>query len=108
VLLGEGKREPARFRLVLTQEMGANRKTGSRKPGFIESILNLIETFYGSVVQNITPWTPKAPKISAPPSMAASVDDDVTPTIDEQPSTPFVLPSDSAPSPPPSSDPWSS
>jgi hypothetical protein len=75
LLLGEDKREPARFRLVLTQEMGAGRKS-TRKPGFIDSVLNLVETFYGSVVQSITPWAPKAPKISAPPSMAASVDDD--------------------------------
>ncbi len=65
-----------RFRLVLTQEMGQGRKTTGRKPGFIDSILNLLGMFYGSVVQNVTPWTPKAPKISAPPSMAASVDDD--------------------------------
>lgn len=34
---------------------------------WIDSILDLLGTFYGSVVQNITPWTPKAPKISAPP-----------------------------------------
>jgi hypothetical protein len=75
VLLGDDKREPTRFRIVLTQEMGAGRKS-TRKPGFIDSVLNLVETFYGSVVQSITPWAPKAPKISAPPSMAASVDDD--------------------------------
>ena len=36
------------------------------------TVLNLIELFYGAVVQTITPWTPKAPRISAPPSTAAS------------------------------------
>jgi hypothetical protein len=76
LLLGEDKREPTRFRLTLTQEMGAGRKTSGRKPGFIDSILNLVETLYGSVVQNLAPWAPKAPKISAPPAVAASVDDD--------------------------------
>lgn len=76
ILLGEEKREPTRFRIVMTTEMGAGRKTGKKSPGFIDSILGLIETFYGSVVQMITPWTPKAPKITAPPAMAASVDDD--------------------------------
>ena len=76
MLLPQDKRDPVRFRLVLTQEMGQGRKTTGRKPGFIDSILNLLGTFYGSVVQNVTPWTPKAPKISAPPSMAASVDHD--------------------------------
>ena len=64
VLLGEDRRDPARFRLVLTREMGTNRKKGGRNPGFIDSVLQLIEEFYGSVVQNITPWTPRAPKIS--------------------------------------------
>ncbi len=76
VLLGEDKREPTRFQLVWTVEMGAGRKTGKKSPGFIDSILNLIENFYGSVVQTITPWTPKAPKISAPKTTVASVDDD--------------------------------
>jgi hypothetical protein len=76
LLLPDDKREPTRFRLVLTLEMGAGRKTSGRKPGFIDSILGLIGTFYGTVVQTINPWAPKAPKIAGPPSMAASVDDD--------------------------------
>lgn len=76
LLLPGDKREPTRFRLVLTAEMGAGRKTSGRKPGFIDSILGLIGTFYGTVIQTITPWTPKAPRIAGPPSMAASVDDD--------------------------------
>ena len=76
LLLPDDKKDPVRFRLLLTQEMGQGRKTTGRKPGFIDSILNLLGTFYGSVMQNVTPWTPKAPRISAPPSMAASVDDD--------------------------------
>jgi hypothetical protein len=76
VLLHADKRDPYRFRLTLTQEMGASRKTTGRKPGFIDSILSLIDNFYGSVVQNVTPWVPKAPKITAPPSMPASVKDD--------------------------------
>lgn len=75
-LLPLDKKDPARFRLVLTAEMGAGRKASGRKPGFIDSILSLIGTFYGSVVQSVTPWTPKAPKISSPPTMAASVKDD--------------------------------
>ena len=75
LLLGPEKRDPTKFRLLVTQEMGAGRKS-SRKPGFIDSILGLIELFYGSVVQNLTGWTPKAPKISAPKATPAVVDDD--------------------------------
>jgi hypothetical protein len=74
-LLGPERRDPTKFRLLVTQEMGAGRKS-SRKPGFIDSILGLIELFYGSVVQNLSVWTPKAPKISAPTATPAVVDDD--------------------------------
>lgn len=105
VLLGDDKREPTRFRLVWTREMGANRKAGSRKPGFIDSVLSLIESFYGSVVQNVTPWTPKAPKITRSSSAPASVDDD-----DEDQGTPNSPPvSEPSPEPPlqpPTPTPW--
>ena len=74
-LLDEDKREPYRFRLVLTSDMGASRKAGGRSPGFIDSVQQLIETFYGNVVQCITPWVPKAPRITAPPSMPAGDDE---------------------------------
>ena len=66
VLLGPDRREPAKFRLVLVRDMGTNRKKRDRKPGFIESVIDLIEDFYRSVVQDITPWTPRTPKISRP------------------------------------------
>lgn len=110
-LLGEDKRELVRFRLVLTREMGANRKTGSRRPGFIDSVLDLIETIYGQVVQNIAPWTPKAPKITAPAATPASVDDDRpddTSTSEPPPpsSTTVAKPSDLA-MPPPTGTSWS-
>ena len=74
LLLGADKRDPARFRLVLIREMGSNRKAGDRSAGFIDSMVNLIETFYGTVVQNVTTWTPKAPKISASPARGAGGD----------------------------------
>lgn len=63
-LIGENKRDPYRFRLALTRDMGVARKTGRKTQGFIDSVLALIADFYGTVVQNLTPWTPKAPKIS--------------------------------------------
>jgi hypothetical protein len=94
VLLGDDRRDPARFRLVLTREMGANRKAGNRSAGFIDSILNLIESFYGTVVQNLTPWTPKAPKITQSTSGPASVDDDEPGTPNPPPvSEPSTAPS---------------
>lgn len=64
VLLGDEKKEPARFRLVLTREMGLARRTGRKTNGFIDSVLALVTDFYGMVVQDLTPWTPAAPKIT--------------------------------------------
>lgn len=63
-LLGEERREPYRFRVILTRDMGVARKTGRRSEGFIDSVLGLIADFYETVVQNITPWAPKAPKMT--------------------------------------------
>lgn len=68
-LLGEDKKDPARFRLSLTREMGVARKTGRKSQGFIDSVLSLINDFYGTVVQDLSVWTPKAPKISRPTPM---------------------------------------
>jgi hypothetical protein len=61
-LLGGHHKEPHRFKVIMRSEMGMGR-TGTRSPGFIESILDLVETFYGGVVQQITPWQPPAPKL---------------------------------------------
>jgi hypothetical protein len=56
-------KDPFRFKIIMRAEMGMGRKTGTRSPGFIESVLDLTEKFYGSVVQQITPWQPPAPKL---------------------------------------------
>ncbi|HEX2155089.1 MAG TPA: hypothetical protein VHL52_14080 [Acidimicrobiia bacterium] len=61
------RREPSRFRLVLRREMGMGRTTGRKNPGFITSVLDLIDGFYGDIVQQITPWQPPAPQIKRPP-----------------------------------------
>jgi hypothetical protein len=59
----DGNKEPFRFRVVMRSEMGAGRKTGTRSPGFISTVLSLVERFYGEVVQQITPWQAPAPKL---------------------------------------------
>lgn len=102
-LIGAGRSPtiwPSLGRNVLTLEMGAGRKS-IRKPGFIDSVLHLIGAFYGTVVQTITPWTPKAPKITAPPTTAASVDDDddTNQETDESPEPPPPAPIPLGPAP---------
>jgi hypothetical protein len=59
---GDG-REVMRYRLVLRSEMGAGRKAGGRSPGFVDSVVDLLDRFYGQVVQGITAWVPKAPQL---------------------------------------------
>ena len=38
-------------------------KRGKGQGTFIESVTGLLETFYGEVAQEISPWTPKAPRL---------------------------------------------
>lgn len=61
LLCPDGK-EASRFRVSLLAEMGLNRSNGGMRPGFVESVLALINTFYEQVVQHMTPWQPTAPR----------------------------------------------
>ncbi len=94
VLLGVDKRDPTRFTLSLTREMGVARRGGKKSAGFIDSVLRLITDFYGTVVQDLTPWTPKAPKISR---SAPSPEPD---TRDEHDDPPVITPASSEDVPP--------
>jgi len=74
-VLDEDKREPHRFRLVQRAEMGMARATGHRSPGFITTVLTLINDFYGDVVQEVASWQPAAPKLTRPVSPTATEDE---------------------------------
>jgi hypothetical protein len=65
ILLDPDRKEILRFSLIRRTEMGQNRKDGGRSPGFIESTTNAINTFYGSVTQQIVPWTARPPQARA-------------------------------------------
>ena len=69
-LLGEGKREPNKFRIVWRRDMGMARKAGGKNQGFIDSVLELIDAFYGQILQNIRPWVPPAPRLKQPPQLS--------------------------------------
>lgn len=62
LLLDPEKRDTLRFRLVLRAEMGLNRKDGGRTAGFIESVVRLVDSFYRSVLEQVTAWIPAPPK----------------------------------------------
>lgn len=102
LLLGDAGREPANFRLVSRTTMGMKRSS-TRKPGFVQSVLNAVENHYRTVLQDITAFQPKAPQIAKPtapfldvrsePAVLTSdqaVEVVVTPT--GQPATPWSWP----------------
>ena len=57
-----GRRAPRTFTVVLIREMGLKR--GAGQGSFVGSVYEGLEHFYGSVVQDLKPWTPAAPKLS--------------------------------------------
>ena len=79
VLIGDDKKEPVKFRLVARSEMGLGRRAG-KKPGFAQALIISIESFYGDVLQNLTAYQAKAPKLQRP--RPAEVASEPLPTID--------------------------
>jgi hypothetical protein len=73
-LAPDTKKPPVKFRLVSRTEMGLNRKTG-KKIGFIDSVINAVEHFYSTVLQDVTAYQPKAAKIEKPTAHYLSEDD---------------------------------
>lgn len=64
------KRRPGRFRIRQQSPMGAGRRS-TRKKGFIDSVIDAVADFYGGVLQDISPYTPKAPHMPRPSPAAA-------------------------------------
>jgi hypothetical protein len=64
----DDRREPRAFTVALTREMLRNRGTDDRS--FVAGTRKQILEFYGEVVQGLSAWTPKAPR------MRATSDDD--------------------------------
>jgi hypothetical protein len=80
------------FRIALTTPMGTKR--GAGKGGFIDSVIDAINTFYSEVVQHLKAWVPAAPKMRELPGENAT-DDDTTADADlssQDSPTPFDEP----------------
>jgi hypothetical protein len=60
-LISDPKRELRAFRIAQSFPMGSKR--GSGRGGFIDSVSGAIDTFYETVVQNLKPWAPTAPRL---------------------------------------------
>lgn len=63
ILMSHGDREITEFRLVSIAKMGPKRGNGAGS--FIESIVNVTESTYETVLQNLRVWSPKAPRLSS-------------------------------------------
>lgn len=61
VLIADAKRELRTFRVAATSPLGTKRGTG--RGGFIDSVLAALDGFYGAVVQQLRPWSAKAPQL---------------------------------------------
>ncbi|MEX2424026.1 MAG: hypothetical protein WD990_08615 [Acidimicrobiia bacterium] len=96
-LIGEDRKEAHKFRIVMHAEMGKGRKTGTKNTDFISSVLNLIDDFYGTVIQNITPWQAPAPKLKKPTQLTTPAEheedsEEGKPLIAQQPPPPWSEP----------------
>jgi hypothetical protein len=61
VLIDDPKRDLRTFRIIATSPLGTKRWVG--RGGFIDSVLAALDGFYGSVVQQVRPWTARAPQL---------------------------------------------
>lgn len=64
VLVTDPKKDIRSFRVALSVPMGAKRGRG--RGSFIDSVLDLVDSFYGDVVQHLKAWSPAAPKLREP------------------------------------------
>jgi hypothetical protein len=61
VLLTDPKRDLRMFRVAAASPMGTKRGVG--RGSFIDSVLTSVDGFYAAVVQQLRPWTAKAPQL---------------------------------------------
>lgn len=64
VLITDPKKDIRSFRVALSVPMGAKRGRG--RGAFIDSVLDLVDSFYGDVVQHLKAWSPAAPRLREP------------------------------------------
>lgn len=61
VLVDPQRRDFRAFRVTAASQLGTKRGTG--RGAFIDSVLSAVDGFYEVVVQNLRPWTPRAPQL---------------------------------------------
>jgi hypothetical protein len=85
----EPRREIRAFEIALTRGMGL--KNGRGAGSFIEETRSQLHDFYGQVVQNLTSWQPRAPRLPEAEQevdlmqSVSSLDQGSVPTTDDRP-----------------------
>jgi hypothetical protein len=64
LLIVDPKRELRSFQVALSAPMGSKRGRG--RGGFIDSVLDLVDAFYGDVVQHLKAWSAAPPRMREP------------------------------------------
>ena len=64
LLIADPRKEPRRFKIALTQPLGAKRGRG--RGSFIDSVLGAIDVFYAEVMQNLRAWSAAPPRLREP------------------------------------------
>lgn len=64
VLIADPKRDIRSFRIAMSRPMGAKRGTG--RGAFIDSVLDLVDAFYGDVLQHLKAWSAAPPRMREP------------------------------------------
>jgi hypothetical protein len=99
LLINDSKKELRSFRVAMSAPMGAKRGRG--RGAFIDSVLDLVDAFYGDVVQNLKAWSASPPKMrdvdpeptqpAALSSTSLSSQDGAEPAPDPKPADPEPL-----------------
>jgi hypothetical protein len=95
------KREPRAFTLSLARPLGTKRGKGERS--FVLETRKQVVTFYGDLVEGLTDWRPRAPKLQADEQPEEA---DPRLTIPPKPEPPAADPDEILPTPPTSQPSW--
>jgi hypothetical protein len=73
-LIDDPKKDLKSFELRLSATIGTKR--GQGRGSFVSSVLDLVETFYTKVVEELRPWTPPAPSAKSAASRSQMAEED--------------------------------
>ena len=81
LLLPEKGREIRSFRLTIVRDMGQNRAAG--RGSFIDSVVGSTKAYYRDVLQNVTAWKARAPRLREVTAVPIAPDAEVPEQIEE-------------------------